>query len=75
MNIDELVSSYSYKSYYWPEDGYFLAKCAEFPGLTGEGNEREDALKDLHNDVRKAIQDLIAKGETPPKPIMLGMST
>ena len=60
---------YSSKIFWSAEDACFVAGCAEFPGLSGLGESKEDALNELNTALELAIEELQAAGKELPQPI------
>ncbi len=68
MDISSLLAKYNYKSYYSPEDGEYIALCAEFPQLEVMAPERQDAVRELQSQVYRAIEMILDEGQPLPKP-------
>jgi predicted HicB family RNase H-like nuclease len=60
---------YTYRVTWSPEDGEYLARCAEFPSLSWLAAAPESALAGIRKVVAGAVADMRANGETPPAPL------
>lgn len=60
---------YTYRVFWSPEDGEFVASCLEFPSLSWLSDDRVDALIGLQKVVADVLADMAASGEAAPKPI------
>ena len=50
------------KAIVYETDGWFMALCNDFPGVTGEGRTREDCIADLTSKIQAVI-------DRPPEPL------
>lgn len=48
-----------------PEGGYFV-QCPTLPGCYSQGESVEDALANIKEAIELAVEDMVARGETPP---------
>ena len=62
-------SHYSYRVTWSPEDGEYVATCAEFPSLSWLDEDEVEALRGIRNLVAETIQDMRANGEPVPQPL------
>jgi predicted HicB family RNase H-like nuclease len=60
---------YTYRVTWSPEDGEYLALCAEFPSLSWLAAAPETALTGIRKVVASCVADMIANGEAPPVPL------
>ena len=60
---------YTYRVTWSPEDGEYLALCAEFPSLSWLAEAPETALAGIRRVVASSVADMISSGETPPTPL------
>ncbi|HSK41968.1 MAG TPA: toxin-antitoxin system HicB family antitoxin [Arenibaculum sp.] len=60
---------YTYRITWSPEDGEYVATCAEFPSLSWLHDDEVEALRGIKDLVTRAIEDMHANGETIPEPI------
>jgi predicted HicB family RNase H-like nuclease len=58
---------YTYRLSWSPEDGEYVATCAEFPSLSWLAADELGALRGLKDLVRDTVEDMCANGETPPE--------
>jgi predicted HicB family RNase H-like nuclease len=63
------LDHYTYRVTWSPEDGEYLALCAEFPSLSWLAAAPEAALAGIRNVVADSVADMIANGEAPPTPL------
>jgi predicted HicB family RNase H-like nuclease len=63
------LDHYTYRVTWSPEDGEYLALCAEFPSLSWLAKAPEMALAGIRKLVAASVADMIANGETPPTPL------
>jgi predicted HicB family RNase H-like nuclease len=57
---------YTYRVTWSPEDGEYLALCAEFPSLSWLASAPGLALAGIRKVVTTSVKDMIENGETPP---------
>jgi predicted HicB family RNase H-like nuclease len=60
---------YTYRITWSEDDSEFVGLCLEFPSLSWLAKSPEAALKGIRRVVKKAVQDMENKGESPPPPI------
>jgi predicted HicB family RNase H-like nuclease len=60
---------YTYRVTWSPEDGEYLALCAEFPSLSWLAMAPEPALAGIRRVVAEAVADMRANNEIPPAPL------
>lgn len=60
---------YTYRVTWSPEDGEYLALCAEFPSLSWLASAPELALAGIRMVVAASAADMIANNEVPPVPL------
>lgn len=60
---------YAYRVIWSPEDGEFVATCAEFPSLSWLDADEVEAMRGIRNVVAEAVADMVANGEPVPEPI------
>jgi predicted HicB family RNase H-like nuclease len=63
MNVDH----YTYRVTWSPDDGEFIALCAEFPSLSWLAQSPEQALKGIRQTVAEVIADMQSNGEPIPE--------
>jgi predicted HicB family RNase H-like nuclease len=57
---------YTYRLSWSPDDGEYVATCAEFPSLSWLDKDEMVALRNLKAVVADVLKDMQANGETPP---------
>lgn len=62
---------YAYRVIWSEEDQEYVGLCAEFPGLSWLEPEQEAAFAGIRSLVAEVLEDMRARGETPPEPIAL----
>ncbi|MDO5669669.1 MAG: toxin-antitoxin system HicB family antitoxin [Corynebacterium sp.] len=60
------ISHYTYRVTWSPEDGEYVATCAEFPSLSWLSDSQVEALTGLQLLIRDTVQDMAASGEAVP---------
>ncbi|GGF01150.1 hypothetical protein GCM10011611_03390 [Aliidongia dinghuensis] len=60
---------YTYRVSWSPNDGEYVATCAEFPSLSWLAEEDVEALRGIKRLVQDVVADMTANGETVPTPI------
>jgi predicted HicB family RNase H-like nuclease len=60
---------YTYRVTWSPEDGEYLALCAEFPSLSWLASAPELALAGIRKLVAASVADMIGNDEVPPVPL------
>lgn len=60
---------YTYRVSWFPEDGEYVALCAEFPSLSFLAPDQTAALKGLTKLVSEVVADMEANGEKVPSPL------
>lgn len=60
---------YTYRVTWSPEDGEYVALCAEFPGLSFLAKENAEALEGLVGLVGAVVEDMQASDESVPEPL------
>ena len=60
---------YTYRVTWSPEDGEYLALCAEFPSLSWLASAAGPALAGIRKVVAASVADMIANGEALPVPL------
>ncbi|MGA3070565.1 MAG: toxin-antitoxin system HicB family antitoxin [Terracidiphilus sp.] len=63
------LDHYTYRVTWSPEDGEYLALCAEFPSLSWLATAPEPALAGIRKVVAEAEADMRANNEVPPTPL------
>lgn len=63
------LDHYTYRVTWSPEDGEYLALCAEFPSLSWLASAPELALTGIRKVVAASVADMIVNGEAPPLPL------
>jgi predicted HicB family RNase H-like nuclease len=63
------VEHYTYRLSWSPEDGEFVATCAEFPSLSWLAEDQVEALRGIRQVVADAVADMERSGEDVPVPI------
>jgi predicted HicB family RNase H-like nuclease len=63
------LDHYTYRVTWSPEDGEYLALCAEFPSLSWLASAPELALGGIRKVVAASVADMIENGEVPPMPL------
>lgn len=71
-DLKHLADLYAYKVFYSEEDKCFVATCAEFPSLSGLGDDRYIAMEEIENVVVLSLEDMNNSGEKLPEPLSLG---
>ena len=66
----ELSDRYSYRVFWFEEDGEHVAVCAELPGLSWLDKRAERALSGVLRAAREAVELLREKGEPVPEPLL-----
>lgn len=62
-----MTDHYTYRLSWSPEDGEYVATCAEFPSLSWLAEDELTALRGLKDLVRDTVEDMLANGEQPPE--------
>jgi predicted RNase H-like HicB family nuclease len=57
------INHYTYRVSWSPEDGEYVALCAEFPSLSWLAKTPEAALRGIQKVVADAMTDMQASGE------------
>jgi predicted HicB family RNase H-like nuclease len=65
MNVDH----YTYRVTWSPEDGEYVALCAELPSLSWLAKTPEKALSGIRGVTAAAVADMQANGEEIPQPL------
>ncbi|MCP4217725.1 MAG: type II toxin-antitoxin system HicB family antitoxin [bacterium] len=65
------IDKYTYKIEWSEEDGVFLGRCLEFPGLTAHGDTTEAALKEIKGVVGESVKWMKEEDKTVPEPLGL----
>ena len=60
---------YSYMVAWSPDDGVYVARALEFPGLTADGEDSVSALAAIREVVTLGIEVLVEEGKPVPQPI------
>jgi predicted HicB family RNase H-like nuclease len=60
---------FTYRVTWSPEDGEYLALCAEFPSLSWLAATPESALTGIRKVVAASVTDMVGNGELPPTPL------
>ncbi|MBU4404517.1 MAG: toxin-antitoxin system HicB family antitoxin [Candidatus Aminicenantes bacterium] len=63
------VERYTYRIEWSEEDGVFVARCVEFPGLGGHGRSQEAALRQIKVAVAEALKWLRDDKREAPEPL------
>jgi len=58
---------YTYRIEWSQEDGIFVARCVEFPGLGAHGHSQEEALRQIKAAVAEALKWLRDEKRIPPE--------
>ncbi len=61
-----MESKYSAHIYWDSNDGDFIARCTEFPHLSGLGKTKKEALKSLEDAIEMAVEMLKEDGAVVP---------
>lgn len=61
---------YSIRIFYSREDGAFIGVADDFPGLSGIGDTREQALQEIQLALESALEHATEGGVSPPLPRM-----
>lgn len=69
MAAEAAMQHYTYRVSWSPDDGEYVATCAEFPGLSWLEADDVEALLGVKRLVRDAVEDMAANGEPIPEPI------
>ena len=64
-----MADHYTYRVMWSPEDGEYLAMCAEFPSLSHLANDQIEALVGIRNLISDVVKDLRRSGERVPEPL------
>lgn len=64
-----MAEHYTYRVSWSPDDGEYVATCAEFPSLSWLEGDDVEALRGVKRLVRDVVADLEASGEPIPEPI------
>lgn len=64
-----MANKYTYRTYWSEDDGYYVARCLEFPSLTADGPTPEAAVKELSDLVDFCVNDMKKGKETIPTPL------
>ncbi|MBN1820491.1 MAG: toxin-antitoxin system HicB family antitoxin [Prolixibacteraceae bacterium] len=62
---------YTFRIEWSEEDGVFVARCLEFPGLGAHGDTQEKALQEIKTVVRESLDWLREEGKPVPEPLGL----
>ncbi len=71
MNINEIISKYDVKITYNKENSDYIAKVINVDKIscvTGIGETREEALKELYTALEAVLESIIEKGWDIPNP-------
>jgi|SRR5689334_25063264 len=60
---------FTYRISWSPEDGEFVATCAEFPSLSWLAADEVEALRGIKTLVAEVVADMRTNGEKLPEPI------
>jgi predicted HicB family RNase H-like nuclease len=60
---------YTYRIEWSQEDGIFVARCVEFPGLGAHGHSQEEALRQIKAAVAEALKWLRDEKRSAPEPL------
>jgi predicted RNase H-like HicB family nuclease len=60
---------YTYRVTWSPEDGEYVATCAEFPSLSWLHGDPIEAVRGVRTLVADVVQDMTASGEPVPVPL------
>jgi predicted HicB family RNase H-like nuclease len=63
------VERYTYRIGWSEEDGVFVARCVEFPGLGAHGRSQEGALRQIKSAVAEALKWLSDEKREAPEPL------
>jgi predicted HicB family RNase H-like nuclease len=63
------VDHYTYRVTWSPEDGEYVALCAELPSLSWLAKTPEKALSGIREVTAAAVADMQAHGEAIPEPL------
>jgi predicted RNase H-like HicB family nuclease len=59
---------YSIRIFFSREDAAFIGIAEDFPGLSGIGDTREDALREIQLALESALEHAAEAGVKPPQP-------
>jgi predicted RNase H-like HicB family nuclease len=68
MNAVHLIDRYHYSAGWGEDAGCYTAACAEFLGLTAQGDTAERTLETLKSAVRSIVAGMLESGEELPEP-------
>lgn len=60
---------YTYRVFFSPEDGEYVGRCAELPGLSWLARTAESALRGIRKTTEQAVEILAGDGDVVPEPI------
>ncbi|MBI4405157.1 MAG: type II toxin-antitoxin system HicB family antitoxin [Deltaproteobacteria bacterium] len=63
-----MPNKYTYRTYWSDDNGYYIARCLEFPSLTADGPTPEAAVRELSDLVDFCVNDMKKEGESIPIP-------
>jgi predicted HicB family RNase H-like nuclease len=69
QEIKSLLDHYSYRVYWSDEDEEFVARCTEFPSLSGLAKSQAQALVEVRAAVEGAVMSMLDEGENVPEPL------
>jgi predicted RNase H-like HicB family nuclease len=55
-------------AYYQIEDGWYMAKVLDFPGVLSQGRTLQSARRMIRDALRLMAQDVVEEGEPMPRP-------
>jgi predicted RNase H-like HicB family nuclease len=61
---------YTYRVSWSPNDGEYVASCAEFPSLSWLAEDDIEALRGIKAVVQEAMADMMTNGEPLPRPLI-----
>jgi predicted HicB family RNase H-like nuclease len=64
-----MTDHYTYRLSWSPEDGEYVATCAEFPSLSWLADDELTALRGLKDLVQNVVADMRSNGEKAPEPL------
>jgi predicted RNase H-like HicB family nuclease len=63
------VPNYTYRTFWWEEDGEYVAECDEIPGLSALAPTPEAAITELKEAILAYFETLDEQGMAHPEPI------
>jgi len=67
--MENKTERYTYRIAWSQEDGVFVARCVEFPGLDAHGRSQAEALRQIKTAVAEALKWLSDEKRDAPEPL------